>query len=67
MSVHRASVTSESPDKQHTTCKNKRKKTLDTSIKREESIQEPDKPSKRGKADSIPDEGKKPKETISTI
>ena len=49
VSGHGASLTSEFLDKQRITRKNKRKKTLDTSIKGKESIQEPDNPSKREK------------------
>ena len=45
----------ESPYKQLITCKYKRRKTSETLIKRKGSIQEPDKPSKGEKEDSIPD------------
>ena len=55
MSGHGACVSSESIDKQRIPRKNKRKNTSDTFIKQKESIQEPDKPSKRAKKDSIPD------------
>ena len=49
MSGHGTIVSSESPDKQCITCKNKIRNTSDTSIRGKESIQEPDKPSKRSK------------------
>ena len=47
MSGHGASVSGESTDKQLILRKNKRKHTLDTSIKRKEIIQVQDNPSKR--------------------
>ena len=46
---HGGSVSSVTPDKQCITCKNKRNKTSDISIKEKESIKELDKPSKREK------------------
>ena len=49
MSGHGASVSVESPDKQHITCKNKGNNTPKTLSKGKESIKEPDKPSKRAK------------------
>ena len=54
MSGHEKSVSSVTPDKQHIPRKNKIKKTSETLITGKESIQEPYKPSKREKEDSIP-------------
>ena len=56
---HGASVSSESPDKHCIHFNNKRKNTLDTSIKVKESIEETENPSKRSKEDTIPHVGKK--------
>ena len=63
MSGPGASVTSEFPDKQRITCKNKINKDSDTSIRVREIIQELDNPSKRKKGDSIPNEEKHNKKT----
>ena len=52
---HGASVSSESPNKQYITCKNKINNNSDTSIKGKESIQVPDNPSKMLKEYGIPD------------
>ena len=57
MSGHGASVSGESPDKQHIPCNNKIKNTSDTSIQVKESIQVQENPSKMAKEDSIPDAG----------
>ena len=58
ISGHGSSVSSESPDKQRITRKNKRKNTSEISIKVRESIQVPDNPSKKAKEDSTSDEKK---------
>ena len=56
MSGPGSSVTTESPDKQCISRKNKRKNTSDHLIKGKESIQVPENPIKRSKDDSITDE-----------
>ena len=52
---HGEVLSSVTPDQQHITSKNKRKKPSEASITVKESIQEPDKPSKRARKDRIPD------------
>ena len=56
MSIHGASITTVSPDKERIPRKIKRNKVSENLIKVKESIQEPDNPSKRAKVDSIIDE-----------
>ena len=52
---HGESLSNVTPDKQLIPLNNKMKQDLNTSIKGKVSIQEPDKPSKISKQDSIPD------------
>ena len=64
MSGYGEILSSVTPDQQHIPHKNKKKKTSETYITRKETIQEPIKPSKRTKEDTITDAEKSiPKET----